>query len=153
MLYSVVGSFPLFFAGGYAIRLQRDLGISKSQFGWAVSCYFITSTIGSFTIGGWIDRRGSRVGFLTAAIGGAVASAAIAVSGSLLAFAAALGLAGLANTAGQLASNRVLAGIGPERQGTGFGVKQAAVPFGSFCAGTIIGVTGGGIDWRPAFGA
>ena len=43
MLYSVIASFPLFFAGGFAIRLQEDLGINKSQFGLAVAAYFITS--------------------------------------------------------------------------------------------------------------
>lgn len=59
MLYSVVASFPLFFAGGYAIRLQDDLGLSKARFGWAVSAYFISSAVGSFTVGGWIDRRGA----------------------------------------------------------------------------------------------
>lgn len=151
VLYSVVASFPLFFAGGYAIRLQDDLDISKSSFGWAVSAYFVTSTIASFTIGGWIDRRGSRVGFITAAVGGSMASLLIAVSWSLVTFAGALALAGISNTAGQLAANRVLAGVGQARQGMGFGVKQAAVPFGSFCAGAVVGLTGGTLDWRPAF--
>lgn len=152
VLYSVVGSFPLFFAGGYALRLQADLAISRSQFGLAVSAYFVTSAIGSFTIGTWIDRRGARVGFIVAAVGGSLASAAISVSWSVWSLAVALGIAGLANTAGQLASNRVLAGVGAERQGAGFGVKQAAVPFGGFCAGVIIGLVGEDIDWRPAFG-
>jgi dipeptide/tripeptide permease len=41
--------------------------------------------------------------------------------------------------------------VGVERQGTGFGVKQAAVPLGSFCAGLVVGLVGTGTDWRVAF--
>ncbi|MGI9605465.1 MAG: MFS transporter [Acidimicrobiales bacterium] len=147
----MVASFPLFFAGGYAITLQDELGISKSQFGLAVSAYFITSTIASFTIGSWIDHRGARIGFITAAIGGSLAAIAVGLSQSFWTLAVALGLAGLSNTAGQLGGNRVLAGVGARRQGAGFGVKQAAVPVGSFCAGAIVSVVGGEIDWRYAF--
>jgi predicted MFS family arabinose efflux permease len=151
VLYSVVASFPLFFAGGFAVRLQDDLGISKSQFGFAVSAYFVTSAIGSFTIGSLIDKFGARAGFILAGVGGGVASILIAVSNSFWPFAFALGVAGISNTGGQLAGNRVLAGVGPQRQGLGFGVKQAAVPFGSFIAGAVVGALGSEIDWRGAF--
>jgi len=151
VLYSVVASFPLFFAGGFAIRLQDDLGIDKSQFGLAISAYFITSTIASFTIGSWIDRRGARVGFIMAGIGGSIASVIVASSNSFWPFAIGLGIAGLSNTGGQLGGNRVLAGLGAERQGAGFGVKQAAVPMGSFLAGLAVSTIGSGVDWRAAF--
>lgn len=143
----------MFFAGGYAIRLQDDLAMSKSRFGWAVSAYFVTSAVASFTVGGWIDRYGSRVGFVAAAGGGAIAAAGVAVSGSFTALAVALGVAGLANTAGQVAANRALADVGPKRQGPGFGLKQAAVPFGGLCAGLVVGSIGGEIGWRAAFAA
>ena len=151
MLYSVIASFPLFFAGGFAIRLQDDLGINKSQFGLAISAYFITSTIASFTIGSWIDRRGARVGFIMAGVGGSIASIIVALSNSFWPFAIGLAVAGLSNTAGQLGGNRVLAGLGAERQGAGFGVKQAAVPMGSFLAGVAVSTIGSGLDWRAAF--
>ena len=151
VLFSVVSSFPLFFAGGFAVRLQDDLAISKSQFGFAVSAYFITSAIGSFTIGSLIDKFGARIGFILAAAGGGVSSILIAISGSFWPFALALAAAGISNTSGQLSGNRVLAGLGPERQGLGFGVKQAAVPFGSFIAGAVVGSLGSELDWRAAF--
>lgn len=151
VLYSVVSSFPLFFAGGFAVRLQDDLAISKSQFGFAVSAYFVTSAIGSFTIGSLIDKFGARAGFILAGAGGGIASILMATSNSFWPFAFALAVAGISNTGGQLAGNRVLAGLGPKRQGLGFGVKQAAVPFGSFMAGAVVGVAGSEIDWRSAF--
>lgn len=151
MLYSVVASFPLFFAGGFAVRLQEDLSISKSQFGFSVSAYFITSAIGSFTIGSLIDKFGARAGFFLAGGGGGIASILVAISTSFWPFAFALAVAGIANTGGQLAGNRVLASVGTQRQGLGFGVKQAAVPFGSFIAGAVVGVVGSELDWRAAF--
>ncbi|MDW3178903.1 MAG: MFS transporter [Acidimicrobiia bacterium] len=151
VLYSVVSSFPLFFAGGFAVRLQVDLAISKSQFGFAVSAYFITSAIGSFTIGSLIDKFGARAGFILAGAGGGIASILVAVSNSFWPFAFALAVAGISNTAGQLGGNRVLAGVGAQRQGLGFGVKQAAVPLGSFLAGAVVSIVGSGLDWRAAF--
>lgn len=150
-LYSVVASFPLFFAGGFAVRLQDDLGITKSQFGLTIAAYFITSAVGSFVIGSLIDRFGTQAGFALAGIGGGVASVLVAVSQSFSMLALGLGLAGISNTSGQLAGNRVLANVPTKRQGLGFGAKQAAVPLGSFVAGAIIGTLGNGIDWRGAF--
>lgn len=151
VLYSVVASFPLFFAGGFAVRLQEDLQISKSQFGLSVSAYFITAAIGSFTIGSLIDKFGARIGFIIAATGGGMASILVAMSNSFWPFTLSLGLAGISNTSGQLSGNRVLAGIGASRQGLGFGVKQAAVPFGSFIAGVVVSSLGAEINWRAAF--
>ena len=150
-LYSVVGSFPLFFAGGFAVRLQEDLGISKSQFGLTIAAYFITSAVGSFVIGSLIDKFGTRSGFGLAGVGGGVSAVLVAISQSFWPLAIALGLAGISNTAGQLAGNRVLANVSTKRQGLGFGTKQAAVPLGSFIAGTVIGTLGAGIDWRASF--
>lgn len=151
VVYSVVASFPLFFAGGFAVRLQDDLSMSRSGFGLAISAYFIASAFGSFTIGSLIDSYGARAGFAFAATGGATASLLVAVSTSGQLFALALAVAGLSNTSGQLGANRVLAGIGSARQGLAFGVKQAAVPMGSFLAGSVVGFMGSGIDWRRAF--
>ena len=45
MVYAIVGSFPLFLAGAYAVRLQDDLGLSTAQFGWVTSAYFAVSTL------------------------------------------------------------------------------------------------------------
>ncbi len=152
VLYSLVASFPVFFAGAYAVRLQDDLGLSTTRFGWAVSGYFISSALGSFTIGRRIDRLGVRTGFIGAALGGSIASVGVAASTSLLTLGLALAVAGLANTAGQLASNRLLAGLQAARQGVSFGVKQAAVPIGGLGSGLIVGLAGDGLSWRAAFG-
>lgn len=74
MTYAIVASFPLFLAGAYAVRLQDDLSMSKSQFGWAVAAYIARSAIGSPRIGGLLDRRGSQFGFVVATLGGATAA-------------------------------------------------------------------------------
>ena len=150
-VFAVVASFPLFFAGGFAVRLQEDLGISKSQFGLTISAYFITSAVGSFTIGSLIDRWGTRAGFALTAVGGGVASILVAISSSFGTLALALAVAGVSNTSGQLGGNRVLAMVGQSRRGLGFGFKQGAVPLGSLIAGVVVGSVDTSFDWRTAF--
>ena len=151
MLYSVIASFPLFFAGGFAIRLQDDLGINKSQFGLAISAYFITSTIASFTIGSWIDRRGARVGFHH----GRNRRLDRIDHRRLVEFVLAVRDRPRGRRAvqhGRAARRQSSARrFGPERQGAGFGVKQAAVPMGSFLAGVAVSTIGSELDWRAAF--
>ena len=151
VLFGMVGSFPLFLAGGYAVRLQADLDISKSQFGWAVSAYFATSAVASIWVGRVIDQRGARLGFLGASLGGASAAVLLGFTNSWAMLLVALGLTGLANTCGQLGGNRLLSSVGPDRQGLAFGAKQSSVPFGSLVAGASIALFGAGVDWHTAF--
>lgn len=151
VVYGMVGSFPLFLAGAYAVRLQDEFGISTSQFGWTVSAYFVTSSAASFTLGRWIDRGGARQGFVAASLGAAASALLFGVAPQPWILAVALGLAGVANTLAQLAGNRVLAGVAPERQGVGFGAKQASVPLGAFIAGAAVGLAGGEVPWRASF--
>ncbi len=153
VLIGIVGSFPLFLAGAYAVRLQEDLGATKSQFGWAAAAYFATATVASAQIGRLIDRFGSRIGGVAAAVGGCVASVFIgAAARSWWMLAIGLGITGLSNTAGQLAGNRILAAsVRPRRQGIGFGAKQASVPIGSILAGIAVSLLGVDVSWRTTF--
>lgn len=150
-VFAVVASFPLFFAGGFAVRLQDDLQISKSQFGLTISAYFITSAIGSFTIGSLIDRWGTKASFALASVGGSLAALLVATSSSFWTLAFALAVAGISNTSGQLGGNRVLATLEQSRKGFGFGLKQGSVPLGSLIAGAVIGTFNTSFDWRAAF--
>lgn len=152
MAYAIVASVPLFMAGAYVVRLQDDLDISKSQFGLAVAAYFLASSIASPSIGRWLDRVGSQLGFRVASIGGACAAVVVASAPSLWVLGAAFGIAGLSNTTGQIASNRVLAANVPEeRKALGFGAKQAAVPMGSFVSGMAVLAAGTFVPWRVSF--
>jgi MFS family permease len=153
LVYAIVGSFPLFLAGAYAVRLQDDLMMSKSQFGWAASAYFITATIGSLQLGRFVDRRGSHIGFVTAAVGSAISCVIIGlVTSTWWMLAIALGITGFSNTAGQLAGNRILAGdVREGRQGFGFGAKQASVPLGSFVAGLFVSSIGVNVAWETTY--
>lgn len=153
LVYAIVGSFPLFLAGAYAVRLQDDLAMSKSQFGFAASAYFITATIGSLQLGRWVDRRGSHVGFVMASVGSAIACLFIGLlADSWWMLGLALGITGFSNTAGQLAGNRILAGdVRVGRQGLGFGTKQASVPLGSFVAGLMVSLLGVSLSWEATF--
>jgi len=153
VLFGIVASFPLFLAGAYAVRLQEHLGATKAQFGWAAAAYFAAGTLGSLQLGRLVDRHGSRFGGVVAAIGGFVASLFIGLATQrwwMLAIG--LGITGFANTAGQLAGNRILAAsVRTERQGIGFGAKQSSVPFGSFLAGIVVSLLGVDVSWRATF--
>ena len=153
LLFAIVGSFPLYLAGAYAVRLQEDLGATKSQFGLAAAAYFATATLGSLQLGRSVDRHGSRFGGIVAAVGGFVASLFIGLAAhSWWMLAIGLGVTGFSNTAGQLAGNRILAAsVATERQGFGFGVKQAAVPLGSLLAGASVATLGLSVSWRTTF--
>lgn len=153
VLFAIVGSFPLFLAGAYAVRIQEALGATKSQFGLAAAAYFATATIGSIRLGRLVDARGTRFGGVAAAIGGSAASLFIGLAATnWWMLGCALGLTGFSNTAGQLAGNRILANaVERDRQGFGFGAKQAAVPLGSFLAGGAVALLGPVVEWRTAF--
>ena len=153
LLYAIVGSFPLFLAGAYAVRLQEDLGATKSQFGLAAAAYFATATVGSLQLGRLVDRYGSRFGGILTSVGGFIASAFIGLAAQTWwMLAIGLGITGFSNTAGQLAGNRILASsVRTGRQGIGFGAKQAAVPTGSLIAGAAVAILGTGVSWRITF--
>lgn len=153
VLYAVVGSFPLFLAGAYAVRLQEDLGATRSQFGYAAAAYFATAALATPPLSRLVDRHGARVGGIVAALGGSLAAAIVGTATTnWIVLGLALGITGVANAAGQLGGNRILASrVSSERQGVGFGAKQAAVPFGSFIAGATVSVLGLSVPWNVTF--
>ena len=153
VLFAIVGSYPLFLAGAYAVRIQEDLGASKSQFGWAAAAYFAAGSIGSIYLGRLVDKHGTRFGGITASVGGAVSMLIIGLLAQhWLVLFLALALTGFSNVAGQLSGNRIIAAyVGSERQGLGFGAKQGAVPLGSFIAGLAVASLGSGVTWRTTF--
>ncbi len=154
VLFAIVASYPLFLAAAYAVRIQEDLGASKSQWGWAAAAYFAAGAIGSYRLGRLVDRFGTRFGGIVASVGGAVSLLIIGLaSRHWLVIVVALALTGFANVAGQLAGNRIIAAyVDEERQGFGFGAKQAAVPLGAFVAGLVAATAvGTGVAWRTVF--
>lgn len=153
VLYTVVAVLPLYFMTAQAVRLQDELDFGKVELGLAVSAFYLVSSISARVLGPAIDRLGVTRGFQIGAGISALASLAIGgLANHWVTIALFLGVAGLSNTFGQLASNKaVVSEVGGTRQGFGFGMKQAAVPTGSLIAGLAVPWIGFDVSWRWPF--
>jgi predicted MFS family arabinose efflux permease len=150
VIFTVVGVLPLYLTSAQAVRLQQELGFGKTKFGIMVACFYLVSSVASLALGPRIDRKGPTGAFRLAALLSLTSAALIAVAATRWeAFALFLGIAGLANAYGQLASNLAVTGaVRGGRQGVAFGAKQAAVPTGAMLAGLAVPWVSGTLSWR-----
>lgn len=138
--YTVVGALPLYLMSAQAPRLQAQLGFGKTELGYIVASFFLVSSIASRASGRSVDRMGAGKAMRRAAM----LSLASLLFIVFLAFhwvllAVFLGVSGLANAYGQLGSNLAVADqVRKNRQGVGFGLKQAAVPIAALLSGLIV---------------
>lgn len=133
--------------------MRQDLDIDTSRLGVLVALYFLAGAVAAVPGGRLAERVGGRRGLI---VTGSVTS----ISLVLIALAAAtwihlavmMILAGCANgmvhPAGNLA---IMRGVKPNRQGTAFGIKQAAAPLATMFAGLALPILGLTVGWRPAF--
>ncbi|MDP2623991.1 MAG: MFS transporter, partial [Actinomycetota bacterium] len=151
--YTVVGVLPLYLTAAQAPRLQTELGFGKATFGLVIAAFYLVSSIASRRVGPRLDRLGPSSGLRSSA------ALTIASAGLIALFArdwrsmaVFLGIAGLGNAFGQVASNLVIASrVGSGRQGVAFAAKQAAVPAGAMLAGLAIPWVGTSVSWRPVY--
>ena len=147
--FTVVGGISLFLTVAYSITLQAELDFGGSELGLAVGGYFLGSIVAA-QAGGLVDRVGSGVGLRASALLSASSAAIIGIFATSWQWvAAALVVSGVANSVGQMASNRLLAGL--PRQGLGFGIKQAAAPLPGLIAGFAVATVGPHVPWRTVF--
>lgn len=152
IVYTAIGVFPLFVTAAQSVRLQDELGFDRPRFGLVVASYYLVSSIASKQVGPVLDRRGPAFGYRYAGL--------ITVAGSLVAVSArnwgvlavAMGIAGLANAFGQIASNLVIATVVDDsKRGRAFAAKQSAVPVGAMVAGLLVPWVGLAIGWRVSY--
>ncbi len=145
---------PVFLVGGLAVQIGHDLRFNPAGLGIAVSVYFAVSAVSSVPSGRVVGRAGSALGARAGILLSALALAGIAVTPSYPVLLALLGVAGIANALGQIASNAALAAQVPAgRQGLSFGIKQAAIPGATLLAGLAVPALGLTLGWRWAFAA
>lgn len=151
---TLVGVVPVFLVTGMAVQIQADLGLTASRLGLAVTGYFLVASVGSLLAG----RVTHRIGATRAApVSSALAIVALAGLAALtdrfsmlLLF---LMVAGLGSAMAHPSANlALLRHVGRSHQGLAFGVKQAAVPAGSFLGGAAVPVIALTLGWRWAFG-
>jgi MFS family permease len=149
----VIGVLPLYLTSAQAVRLQQELGFGRTRFGIIVACFYLVSSVTSLWMGPRIDRSGPTRAFRLAALFSLASAALIALTATrweMLALC--LGVAGLANTYGQLGSNLAVAStVRGTRQGVAFAAKQAAVPTGAMIAGIAVPWVGPALSWRWVF--
>ncbi|HSK96144.1 MAG TPA: MFS transporter [Euzebyales bacterium] len=150
VVFTVIGVLPLYLTSAQAVRLQHDLGFGRTQFGLMVATFYLVSSLLSLWLGPRIDRLGPTAGFRAAALLSLASSLLIAVAARRWeTFALFLGVAGMANAAGQLGSNLAVAdAVRGARHGIAFAAKQAAVPTGAMIAGAVVPWVGGDLSWR-----
>jgi len=149
VVFTLLGGLPLFLVTAYSVTLQSEFGFGGSELGFAVSGYFVGAMVAAQ--GGFvIDRLGVSFGLRASALLSASSGILIAsIARSWQMIAVSLVLSGMANSVGQLASNRMLASL--QRQGLGFGMKQAAAPLTPLTAGFIVSLVGIHAPWRWVF--
>jgi MFS family permease len=153
VLATTAGSMPVYLMGGLAVQAAADTGIDLAQLGALAAVYFGSSALWSAPAGTIVERLGVFHTVVVAAVLSTVTLVGIAVFGRTVeALAAFIFLAGASNGIVQPAVNLMLARTIPVgRRGLAFGIKQAAVPLGSFLGGISVPLVGLTIGWRWAF--
>ena len=143
---------PLFLISAQVLQLDQDIGFGVGQLGLATAAYFgaaaLAANPASRLVAGLGPGRSLRIGaMLTLA---ACVIAGTATVWWVVPIASAVG--GLANGLVQVASNlAIFDGVSINRQGLGFGAKQASVPMASLLAGISLPVIGLVFGWRWVF--
>ena len=144
---------PPFLLGAMAVQVRDDLGFSESGTGLAVGAFFAVASLLSAPLGRWSERVGGGRALRVAAVWAAAGQLLLAVGARSLVLLIVLNaFAGGANALGQPAANLLIARAVPaNRQGLGFAVKQAAIPFSTFLAGLAVPSIALTAGWRWAY--
>ena len=152
VVYTGTCLLPLALVSAQILQLEEDIGFRVGQLGLATAAYFGAAALGANPAGRVVARLGPG---RSLRIGALLTLAACVIAGTaviwwLIPLATAVG--GMGNGLTQVASNlAIFDGVARERQGVGFGAKQAAVPLASVLAGISLPVIGLVFGWRWAF--
>lgn len=140
VLAIIAASLPVFLVGAFAVFVRPDLGLSRSEYGFALAAFFAAVSAASVPGGYVAERFGAGLVMASACIVSSASLLAIAtVVASPLSLAFSLALAGIATGMVSPATNVLLAADVREAQlGRAFGVKQAAVPGATVFAGALV---------------
>jgi MFS family permease len=150
---TVVAVLPVFLAGGLAVQLEEDLGVSAAILGAAVAVYWAVSALLSAAGGHVAQRLGARSGMLLSVLIGLAALLGLAVGTPHWAWLFVwLALAGVANALTHPVSNGFIVDqVSVRRRAFAFGLKQAAIPIATLTAGLSVPVLALTVGWRWAF--
>lgn len=150
---TVVCTLPVMLAGALAVQMREDLGFGVAGLGVLIAVYRGSGAVVSAPLGRLADRVGPIASMRMAAIVAAfVGLSVFAFARDLLSFALLLATGSVAYTLGQTGANVMISRAIPhDRQGTAFGLKQAALPLASLLAGAAVPSIALTVGWRWAW--
>ncbi|MEM7337820.1 MAG: MFS transporter [Actinomycetota bacterium] len=153
ILTTVSSVYPAFLAGALGPELRADVGMTERFFGLVVGGFFAGSAIGSVRLGRLGERLGARrmitASLVTTALVSAVIAAAVRSGPALV---AAMVVAGLANSSGQTAANKLLSqSIAPDRLGVAMAIKQSGMPAAVLLGGLAVPAIALTVGWPWAY--
>ena len=155
LLASTVVVLPTIMLGALAVLVREELQFGEAALGLAAALFAASATAVSAPGGRLSERIGAaRTMTAGALIAGAALVAIAVLANSWATLVACLMVAGIGNGLTQPATNGVLSGaISPQRQGLAFGFKQAAIPLAGMLSGLALPLIGLRVGWRWAFAA
>lgn len=153
VLTTVSSVYPAFLAGALGVELRDAFDMTERFFGFVIASFFLGSALGSTTLGRVGERLGARrmitLSLLTSATVTALIAGFVRVGPLLL---VALFVAGLANSSGQTAANKLLSqSIDPARLGFAMAVKQSGMPGASLLGGLAVPFIALTVGWQWAY--
>lgn len=138
--------------GALSPAIRDELGAGADQMGLIAGALYLGTVVAAFGLGGWVDRRSSRL--VTMVCAGAIAASLMLISASsgILLIAAGYLLVGLGRGAIPPLTDRVgFEHAAPERRGLVFGLKQTGTPLGAVLAGIVLApIATTSLGWRGA---
>jgi MFS family permease len=152
VVYTGTCLLPLALISAQILQLDREIDFGVGRLGLAIAAYFGAAALAANPVGRLVAAmspgRGLRIGGVLVVLSCVLAG--LATTWWVIPLAAALG--GLANAIIQVSSNlAIFDGVSRERQGAGFGAKQASVPLASVLAGISLPLIGLVFGWRWVF--
>ncbi|KQP57169.1 MFS transporter [Agreia sp. Leaf283] len=150
---TVCGVLPVFLAGSLSVQANADLGLTAAILGIVIAVFWASSSVFSRPAGRIAERWGVRPTLMLTVGLAFVAMVGVAfASPSWPWFALWMLVAGAANGFGHPPSNAlILATVRSTFTGTAFGIKQAAIPISTLCAGIAVPLIALTLGWRATF--
>jgi MFS family permease len=150
---TVVASMPVFLTGALGVEVERDLGVSVTELGAAVSACFGISGLASNFAGRLSRRLGPRQTLrVSSLVTGSSMLGLATVAHSFAALVVCLGISGVGHSLTQPAVNALLIRrVAIRRLGLAFGVRQSAIPVVVLLSGISVPALALTVGWRAVF--
>jgi MFS family permease len=152
LLATIVGVLPVFLLGSLSVLITGDVPLDEQRLGVVAAAFWAASALFSWVAGHVADRVGPAWALSAGAMLSTTSAIGVAVADGLGPLVAMMVLGGAGNAFIVPGSNLAVArSLPPRRQGTAFGLKQAALSSGVLLAGVALPVAVAVGGWRAAF--